>query len=240
MDEMERTRDVGAELQGNIDKLHLERERKQRAKQFDAKLLELANKAVDFRLKYGQDNYLTELMVTFLDVGLQLKEVVEVLTAVNIAMECLSDAIGFIDAAINFDQNLFEDSMQTKHGVFARWKRRRQAKRAIRNNVGRVKSIIEGIIMKYRMALDITTALKTSCVKLQKSMNSRSITDKKKNLTKGSGKSFGTPSGAQQMIAEIMKERGITAEGADGTGASDASGASGAPSDGVSNIDDIL
>ncbi len=229
-EERETFRDASADMQEELEKMRLERRRKERSKQFDAKLLELANKAVDFRLKYGEENYLTELMTTFLDVALQLKEVIEVLSAVNVAMECLSDAIGFIDAAINFDQNLFEESLQQKYGAFARWRRRRKARKAIRNNVGRVKAIVDGLLVKYEMAVEIMDSLKTACGKMQKCMKKNSLTEKKSKAAMG--EKFGTPSAAAQMIADIMKERGI--EGAP------SSSVSPEKDGGVSGIDDIL
>jgi len=224
-------RDASADLQGDIEKMRLERARKQRSAQFDAKLKELANKAVDFRLKYGENNYLTELMMTFLEVATQLKEVVEVLSAVNVAMECLSDAIGFIDAA----ERLFDDSLQQKYGVLARWKRRRKARKAIRNNVGRVQAIVEGITMKYQMAIEVMGSLKTACVKMQKCMKKKSLAGKKDKASKG--ESFGKPTAANDLINEVLRERGLS-ESELGSVPSEPASAKG--EGGVSDIDDIV
>ena len=228
-------RDASADLQGDIEKMRRERARKQRSAQFDAKLKELANKAVDFRLKYGENNYLTELMMTFLEVATQLKEVVEVLSAVNVAMECLSDAIGFIDAAISFDEKLFDDSLQQKYGVLARWKRRRKARKAIRNNVGRVQAIVEGITMKYQMAIEVMGSLKTACVKMQKCMKKKSLAGKKDKASKG--ESFGKPTAANDLINEVLRERGLS-ESELGSVPSEPASAKG--EGGVSDIDDIV
>jgi len=231
--------DPNAELQSDLEKMKLERQRKNRSEQFDKRLVDLANKAVDFRIKYGDEHYLTELMVTFLDVALQLKEVIEVLAAVNVAMECLSDAIGFIDAAISFDEQLFKESTEQKYGFFARMRRRRLAKRAMRNNVGRMKSMVQGLMDKYKMAIGITTSLKNSCAKMQKVMSSKSMANKKGKAAGGA--SFGTPVAAKSMIDQVMKERGLSEEqvgsgSSDGTKADDTTSKDG----GIGSIDDIV
>lgn len=227
-------RDASAEWEEKLKIERLQRERTRRSQQFDAKLKELANKAVDFRIKYGEENYLTELMMTFLEVATQLKEVVEVLSAVNVAMECLSDAIGFIDAAISFDEKLFDESLQQKYGVLARWKRRRKARKAIRNNVGRVQAIVEGITMKYQMAIEVMGSLKAACVKMQKCMKKKSLAGKKDKASKG--ESFGKPTAASDLINEVLRERGLSESDLP----SSAPSAPAASSGGVSDIDDIV
>ncbi len=220
-----------------FNKVQMQYEREQKSSEFDAKLQALANKAVDMQLKYGEEHYLTQILTTFLDVAIQLREVMETLSSINVAMECLNEAITFIDDAMIYDEQIMGEWQQQNYGFFARWKRRRKMRQVINNNVGRMKSVVDGLMLKYEMTMEITGALKNATGKMQKYMSKNGMSGKK-------GKTDAPPekSAAAMMIADIIKARGEDG-GAPVDGGSSGVGSSAPKSGGnggVSDISDII
>ena len=70
----------------HVETRRLERERDNKKKHFDAKLEKLAQTTVDFEQKYGKDHDMTTLLTTFLDVALEMKNLMETMTAINVAV----------------------------------------------------------------------------------------------------------------------------------------------------------
>lgn len=230
-----KTKSASDSFRDGFNKVQMQYEREQKSSEFDAKLQALANKAVDMQLKYGEEHYLTQILTTFLDVAIQLREVMETLSSINVAMECLNEAITFIDDAMIYDEQIMGEWQQQNYGLFARWKRKRKMRQVIHNNVGRMKSVVDGLMLKYEMTMEITGALKKATGKMQKYMSKNGMAGKK-------GKNDAAPekSAASMMIADIIKARGVEGDGTDGGSASAGGSApSAAPKSGASGVSDI-
>ena len=225
------------------EKLRLEREKKQKMKEYDDKIAGLADKTIDFILEYGQEDFRSQMLLSFLDVALEMKDVIKMLDGINVAMACIFEAISFIDTAISFDTVLQEESLQQNYGFFARWKRKRRMKKVIRNNQNRLTVAVDNILGQQKMAQDISDALRESSMRMRMTMDKRAAKRQKAEAKKAAqGKatvSSGTPGKAQALIAELMKARGLDApektEDAPAAG-----GGKGSASGGVGDISDIL
>lgn len=237
------------DLKQEAEKLRLERERKQKMQDYDAKIMGLADKTIDFMLEYGAEDFRSQMLLSFLDVALEMKDMIKMLDGINVAMSCIFEAISFIDTAINFDTALQNESLQQSYGFFSRWKRRRRMRRVIRNNQNRMTVAIDNILGQQRMAQEMTEALRASCIRMRMTMNKRDEKRQKAEAKKvAQGKAVPAPAGpskAQTLIAELMKQRGL-GEGAGGAesggaGSVPAGGAgTGKASGGTDDISDIL
>ena len=242
---MEERQEAQSTTYGNlidhVEARRLERERNNKQKNFDTKLEKLTKTAVEFEQKYGKDHDMTVLLVTFLDVALEMKNLMETMTAINVAMECMNDAIQFLDTAIDFDNMMIEQSLDQNYGFFARMRHKRKMKKAIRNNIGRMRQIADGLKMKYSMATDmmkalsgVSSQLKTSIVKSKKKKEAKAEKARKKGLPVEEV----TPTAAELYIADYKKRNGLD-DGEEGTEKTPDT-ATGSGSSDVSNIDDIL
>lgn len=185
------------------DKQDNERLRVERSQQFDRRIEGLANQAVDRMLEYGEEDYLTQMLTTFLDLAIQLKETMKSLSAINLAMECLDDAVKFMDDSMKSDEMLMKSWRAENYGFFARLKKKREMKKAIRNNVGRMQMTVDGLMLKYQMATDITAALQSAMGKMTAKM-------KKQRAKKKKSKNSAIPvedTPATRMIREIAAKR---------------------------------
>lgn len=231
------------DLKQEAEKLRLERERKQKMQEYDGKIMGLAEKTIDFIEEYGEEDFRPQMLLSFLDVALEMKDVIKMLDGINVAMSCIFEAISFIDTAINFDTALQEESLQQSYGFFARWKRKRRMRRVIRNNQNRMNVAIDNILGQQKMAQDISESLRASCTHMRLTMNKRDEKRKKQEEKKiAQGKATPAPAGpskAQALIAELMKARGEKQESGAGSAPSVPS-AGARPAGGTDDISDIL
>lgn len=194
---------ASGELISKRNKEENERLRAERSQQFDKRIEGLANQAVDRMLEYGEEDYLTQMLTTFLDLAIQLKETMKSLSAINLAMECLDDAVKFMDDSMKSDEELMQGWRAENYGFFARLKKKREMKKAIRNNVGRMQMTVDGLMLKYQMATDITVALQNAMGKMTAKM-------KKQRAKKKKSKNSAIPvedTPATRMIREIAAKR---------------------------------
>lgn len=217
------------------EQLKVEKERRER--QFDEKLDQLADKAIEFMRTRGKEDSLTIMLQTFLEVALQLKDAMQSLKAINVAMDCLGEAISFLDASINFDDNIVSQMNSKSYGFFARWKMKRKLKKAMRNNVGRIKATIDGLAMKYDIATAIADSLLDFSKELNKTIAKRN--EKKAKKAKKDGKPE-TPvnefSAAERYISNKLQEMGEDGSGDGSTPPTQPT----QPSSGSGDISDIL
>lgn len=231
------------DLKQEAEKLRLERERKQKMQEYDGKIMGLAEKTIEFIETYGEEDFRPQMLLSFLDVALEMKDVIKMLDGINVAMSCIFEAISFIDTAINFDTALQEGSLEQSYGFFARWKRKRRMRRVIRNNQNRMNVAIDNILGQQKMAQDISESLRASCTRMRLTMNKRDEKRKKQEEKKiAQGKATPAPAGpskAQALIAELMKARGTGQESGAGSAPSVPSAGT-KPAGGTDDISDIL
>ena len=216
-------------LVNTIEKKEKERVMAQQKENFDARLVALADKTIEFAEKRGQDDSITVMLTTFLDLALNLKDVMESLSAITDAMSCLTEAIDFIDSVIDFDVSIMDGSLTHNYGFFARWKMRRKMNKTLRNNVGRLKTVGQGLVFKYKLAQGMMDSLSKVSTKLKISMGKTAKVKAKK--AKKTGVATG-PSPAEKFIAERMAAKGKDIKTDSGTGDGASSGAS--------SYDDVL
>ncbi len=186
---------------GELEKSRIEKAREQKKKDFELRIKQLTAKAAEMQTLRGPEDNITVLLTSFLDVAIEMSTLMETMSSINVAMECLTDAIGFLDAAIDFDNALMDQSLEHPYGFLERWKMRRKMKKTIKNNAGRMLAISKGLEMKYHMAQDMMKALAGVGNKLKKSIN-------KSNNKKSNATGSGTQTAAQKAIAEYLGTSG--------------------------------
>ena len=75
-------------------------------KQFDAKIEELATQAANFYTNYGEEDWRTSLLVNFLDMSLQMKDIIEVITAFNVANDIMFNAMNLMNTSLNMSNGM--------------------------------------------------------------------------------------------------------------------------------------
>ena len=122
-------------IEKELEIRQMAREKERKEQHFEEGLSKLVDKVIEEELKaqqnQGQQTIIGEVLMTFLDVALEMKEMMKTMQAINVAMECLGDAIGFLDQALEFDNQLISNSLEVKYGFFQRWKQKQQQKEGV-------------------------------------------------------------------------------------------------------------
>lgn len=199
MRRIEEKKQANTTLTNQIQERKRQQKREEEQSSFDKKLTELANKAVKFEQQYGPEDPFTVIINTFFEGALALREVMEQISAMNLAMDCFGDAMSFMDGALDFDNQVMQASMQKDHGFFARIKARNEKKKAMANFQGRVMSIFNNIIMNYEMITSMSTGMLKLSGKIKKKVG--------KLNKKAPAPSAGTP-GAPSSARSFLEKNG--------------------------------
>ena len=219
-------------LNDEIASEHQQREKEKLAKakeqskiDFAAKQNQLLNQLIELEKEYGSDYYLVQLLSTFYEASVEMENVMKSMEAVNMAMECVTEALSFLDATVQFDQQLMAQSNKQSYSFLARMKMKRQMAKTRKNNIGRMKAMVSGLMFKYKMMTDMVKSLKSFATTMNKGFG-------KVNKKKKGGPTSQTE--AQRRIAQRKLELGLASTaGVESVATSGETGAGG-------NYDDLL
>lgn len=221
-----------------------ERQLQQSKANFGKRKDQLAARAADMIQKNGRDYFMSQTLLTFLDITIQMEDTIDMLTDINLAVSCITDAMSCMDDILQLNQMALQSSTQQNHGFFARRRAKKQMQKAIDNNLGRIKQICDMVTGSQELAYSITEGMQKANAKTQKRL-AKSAAKRKKLEAKTPSGAPQAPSAGEQLVNKIISERGSAAGGGapngggapvSGGGAAPVTG--GAPSSG--SYDDIL
>lgn len=217
--------DVTAEASEALQKIKFQEQKRQ----FDAKIQELANTAAEFCSKYGEEDWRTSLLINFLDLSLQMQDIIEVVTAFNVANEIIFNAIGLMNTSLNMSNGM---TMQLAANQVHPWKQRFIIRKAIRTNKNTVKNMLYQMQSSIQMASLTAGMYEDMSVSISKIMNKMNM-KKEKAKTKKPQTSISANSGrGMDMVKNIMSKNGQAAPAL--------KPAAPTPSNGDSGLDGVL
>lgn len=207
-------------------------------KQFEEKIEELANRAAEFYEKYGEEDWRTSLLVNFLDMSLQMQDIIEVVQSFNIANEIIFGALGLMNTSLEMSNGFMVDLATQQQSSF---KRKMIYRKALRNNRKTVKAMVSQMMVSIEMAsltAGMYEGLSVSIASMMDKMNGKRAKEKAKAQKKageGGSASMGNGRGLDLVKKKITEQGGSVAPSAPAGGA-----APSAPAGGSTGIDDIL
>ncbi len=213
MDSFERVKaDIERKKEEQREKLkqeQLKQEKEKREKDFNDGLMRLAEQVMAYENRQDDPTYF--LLKTFLDLAVEMREMINNLNSISIAMTCLSDAIGFIDNSMRLDDALYDESLSVKYGFFQRLKQRRKQKKVIRNNTARIQSLIANMSMKYDMSASMMDAMRSLGVKIKAKSEKAAAKSKKKSAKRAAANGAPVqqaPSKGDEFLAQLRAKKG--------------------------------
>ena len=210
-------------------------------KKFNAKIDELANQAAEFYKAYGEDDWRTSLLVNFLDLSLQMKDVIEVITAFNLANEIIFHALGLMNTSLNMTNGMM---LEVGQGQPSPLKQKLMMMRALRKNRNTVKNMIMQMKTSIEMAsltADMYQNLSFSISKIITKMNGKREKNKKRQNALGSNSANMSSASARGMDMVKNIVGGGSAQAPAAPSAPVAPAAPAAPSSSVdSGLDGVL
>ena len=237
-----------AVLKGHLAVLEEQRkdQLKQSAARLDRRIEEMAENAANYIEKYGEEDFRAQMLTMFLEIAIEMREAVDLISSVNTAIQFMYNCIGFIDDSLQFNFDLQDQSLATKYGFFDRLKIRRRNRRAAANNANRMRIMMEQMGGQLDMARSMMDNMQYACTKMRESMAAsqrRRAKQEAKRAKKGEVKTrlSGGNKAATEMIAAILaKRRGTELPPEDTSSAKGAGGSAATKGDSdITNIDDI-
>ena len=146
-------------IEAEMDRAAQEMKMKMQRQSFDKKIKTLADRVILYRNKYGLEHATTKMLTRFLELALKMKELMDNVEAINIAMGCVTDAITLFDDITQQDQQLLATLADNKYGFFYELKSKWMAKRAVRNQNRRMRAFVSGLRAKLSMAEGMIKAM---------------------------------------------------------------------------------
>ena len=176
---------------------------------FDLKIQELASKAAEFYEKYGEEDWRTSLLVNFLDLSLQMQDIIEVITAFNTANEIIFHAMNLMNTSLQMSNGMMLNMSTPQTSPF---KQKMMMRKAMRNNRKTVVSMIEQMKMSIEMAsmtAGMYEGLSTSISGILEKMNTKRTKQNAKKKAGGASMSSASSRGLG-MVKGILNDKGIS------------------------------
>lgn len=235
-----RIRKKAEELDSEYERAEQERKLQESKANFGKRKDMLAARAADMIQKYGKDYFMSQTLLTFLDVAIQMEDTIDMLTDVSMAVSCITDAMLCMDNILQMNASALSSTQKANHGFWARRRARRNMQKTIDNNMGRIKEIMFMMTSSQDMAFSITEGLQKSNRKTQKRL-AKNEARRKKYAVKASGGAPLAPTNAEMMVDKIISDRTGGSDGSIGGGsAAPAGGAAPAAPSSPDDISDIL
>lgn len=234
-DEQENLREEEAQDQGS--RIATEISIKNKTKQFDDQVARLAEEAVKCTLEYGEDHYMTEMMVMFLEMALAMKEAIKQVTMSQVAISTIQRAMGVVQESLRFNDEVMSDLLSVDMGFMARFRRKRKMRKSIRNMRNSIVMTFNEVMGFSKLAQEISEELQDAMERMQASnRRAKRRRQKRQERAEKRGKNGGEPLGpspARKLIEETMAK--MRAEGKlPDSAASDGASAGGTVGGGVS------
>lgn len=224
---------------GITERAQQEQKLEQSQREFTARKELLAEHAADMIQKKGRDYHMSQLLLSYLDIAIQMEETIETLTDVSLGVSCITDAMGCMDDILNLNRMSLESSLKEKHGFFARLREKRRMRNAIANNLNRLKRVSIMITGSQSMAYAITDVMKKVSIKTQKKI-AKINAKRNMEIAKVGGGAPLPPSPGEQMVNGIISKRSGD-DGAPATASGNVGGSAPVGGDGgLSDVSDLL
>ena len=176
-------------LSGFVSNVISDIERQEKKEELDKRLKQLRNRMFSFAEKYGINDYRTQLMIQLHDVGLVIRDSVELIDATTVAMSYMFEAVTFFDDVMQYQQDLLLSSTEKKYGLFQWIKNKILERKAKKNLVNRMKTITNRMAMIQDISQMIVVTLSETTGRMQKKIQKNNEKNRKKHPNFQPGKS---------------------------------------------------
>ncbi len=197
-----------SDLDRETDRIMLEMKSKDQKQRFDKKVEDIAQRCADYIDMYGEEDYRSSMMMSFLDVALLMKESIVMITDMKDAIKCMTDAAECIDGVYEELFTSFEGTLEKNYGPFARMRQRRKLRKTLNNNIGRMISMTDAIVGGHKMAMSMVSSMQNMSLKLTNRVNKMNKQNQRKNeKSANAGVTVPTESAGKKVVDEILKNR---------------------------------
>lgn len=242
-----RLAEIAQTAQGMTDDvgvLGAERQIEEQREQFNQRVQKLEELTLRMIDKHGEEYYMSQLLMTFLDVNIQMQETLETMSAIGQAMNTITEAMTCMDTIMTTTREAMNNTTRQNYGFFARRKYKREMRQVIRNQEGRMMQMADMLEMGQDVAMTTAESMQRAAIRTQQ-RTARNAERQKRRQAKLQKSSGGAPveinSLAKQRLAQLRAER----TGSGTTATTTTTGAApvdtpAAPTGGTGSYDDLM
>ena len=202
----QKTKSLMDGIKERVETEQKENEMEIRKQKLEERLQNTLTKYIEFEQDYGEEDYRTVMMKSILETAVVMKDTIKTLEGMKEAFQYMFEAMDIVDMVFNLFQDSLQNSLGNNYGFFARLKQRRRLKKALRNNVNRMKQIGTMVSGMGDLSVSITKTLQQSSMKMKKKMAKQN----QKNSKGGTNQPVdATTARVNQMIAEARGQKGV-------------------------------
>ena len=144
---------------------------KRKRKEIDEKLGELVSKYVEAKNHYPDNHMMVVMLGKFLEVASKMQEAIKMIDSMNVVTSYMTELTSFINQSLEFQQVIFNVSMQKKSGWLDQIKADMDRKRAFANMRGTIKTLVANIKGVSNFAVSMTKEFESLSDDLSKNLN---------------------------------------------------------------------
>ena len=203
---LENTSSVTSEISKQADDTLQKIKYKEQKEKFDRKIEELAEQATVFYNKYGEEDWRTSLLVNFLDLSLQMKDIIEIVTAFNVANEIIYHSMNLMNTSLNMTNGMMlevgQNSINPLKQKFMMYRAIRHNKNTVKNMIGQMKTSIQMASLTADMYQDLSVSITGVMNKLN--------FKREKKKSKTPTPAMGTSQRGMDMVRSMASKGGST------------------------------
>lgn len=165
--------------------------------------------------KYGEQDITAQMLMSLLEVTIQMSEAIEVISSIGEAVATISDAMLCVDETMKLITDSLSLTQASNYGFWARRRAKRNIRRTIDNNIGRMKQMTMMLSGSMEIADMLTESMQQMSVGQQKMMAKRAKKQEKRQqkMQKNGATSFVANPNAKRRIDEMRASRAAAGEG---------------------------
>lgn len=168
---------TGDKLVQQVESNMKEQELKRKRVEISNKMQQLAEATANAIMEYGEQHYLSQTLMQFLDIAVQMEDAIKVIEGFNIASGYIFGLLDFVNESLNYNNLMFVQSNKSKSGFFSQMKEGMMRRRAMANMRGSIKRMVDSIKNVSTFSMTLANEMKKMTKQLSDDMKKKQAKD---------------------------------------------------------------
>ena len=222
-------------VQARMQEAAMQVELQESKQRFENQLANIHERAVMFCTKYGQEDWRTQLMVTFLDVLYLVQDSMEIIESMVDVVKCIGEVTNFMNDTINIFNQIMTSGIKQSPGLFGNLRAKIRAHRYSKAMTRSMKTMITYMGSMIGVSMNMGTSMQKMSIRMREQMAKQQTRAGKKGITPPGG--FSGSRAMDSVLATATERNGGVAPS---SGVVSAAGGSSTVGAGSGDISDII
>ena len=146
-------------VKARMEEAAMQVELQESKQRFENQLANIHERAVNFCTKYGQEDWRTQLMVTFLDVLYLVQDSMEIIESMVDVVKCIGEVTNFMNDTINIFNQIMSSGIKQSPGLFGNLRAKIRAHRYSKAMTRSMKTMITYMGSMIGVSMNMGTSM---------------------------------------------------------------------------------